>query len=87
MSSASEAEIEGLYMNAKLAIPMRTTLAELGHPQQPPTPTQTDNSTAKGASSTPRSDKIDPKPLTCVSTGSVTALNKKIPHLFFPRCY
>ena len=47
MSSASEAKIGALYMNAKLAVPMRTTLAELGHPQ-PPTPIQTDNSTANG---------------------------------------
>ena len=37
MSSTSEAEIGGLYMNAKLAVPIRKTLAELGHPQ-PPTP-------------------------------------------------
>lgn len=34
-------------MNAKLAVPMRTTLTEMGHPQ-PPTPIRTDNSTANG---------------------------------------
>ena len=45
MSSASEAKIGALYMNAKLAVPMRTTLAELGHPQSP-TPIQTNHSTA-----------------------------------------
>ena len=47
MSSAAEAECGGLYMNAKAAVPERTTLIELGHPQ-PPTPLKTDNSTADG---------------------------------------
>ena len=47
MSSASKAKIGALYMNATIAVPMRTILAELGHPQ-PPTPIQTDNSTANG---------------------------------------
>jgi hypothetical protein len=44
-SSASEAEIGGLFINVKVAIPIRQTLIEMGHPQ-PPTPMQTDNSTA-----------------------------------------
>jgi hypothetical protein len=47
MSSAAEAEVAGLFMNAKELLPMRTTLDELGHPQ-PATPMQTDNSTACG---------------------------------------
>ena len=47
MQSAAEAECGALYMNAKEAVPMRTTLEELGHPQ-PPTPMRTDNSTADG---------------------------------------
>ena len=47
MSSASEAKIGALYMNTKDAVPMRTTLAELDHPP-PPSPIQTDNSTANG---------------------------------------
>ena len=47
MSSAFNAEIGALYMNAKLAVPMQTELAELGHPQ-PLTPIRTDNSTANG---------------------------------------
>ena len=34
-------------MNAKLAVPMRATLEEMGHPQ-PPTPIKTDNTTANG---------------------------------------
>ena len=47
MSSAAEAELGGLFINAKTAVPVRRTLKELGHPQ-PPTPIQTDNSTACG---------------------------------------
>ena len=47
MSSAAEAELGALYINAREAVPMRVTLAEMGH-QQPPTPIQTDNTTAIG---------------------------------------
>ena len=47
MSSAAEAELGGLYINAKEAIYIRNILTEMGHPQ-PPTPLQTDNSTAEG---------------------------------------
>jgi hypothetical protein len=47
MSSAAEAELGALFINAKLAVPMRHTLEELGHPQGR-TPIQTDNSTAHG---------------------------------------
>ena len=47
MSSAAEAELGALYINAKHAVPMRHTLEELGHPQGR-TPIQTDNSTANG---------------------------------------
>ncbi len=47
MSSAAEAELGALYMNAREAVPCRTLLDELGH-KQPPTPIQTDNSTALG---------------------------------------
>ena len=45
MASAAEAEVGALYMNAQLALPMRITLKELGHPQ-PPTPIKIDNTTA-----------------------------------------
>ena len=45
MSSAAEAEIGALFINAKTAVSMRQTLIELGHPQ-PRTPMQTDNATA-----------------------------------------
>jgi hypothetical protein len=47
MSSAAEAEVAALFMNAQEAIPIRHCLIDLGHPQ-PPTPLKTDNSTAKG---------------------------------------
>ena len=47
MSSAAEAEIGSLYMNAREAIPIRYCLIDLGHPQ-PPTPLITDNTTARG---------------------------------------
>lgn len=47
MSSAAEAEIAALFMNAKLAVPLRQALIEMGHPQ-PATKIKTDNSTANG---------------------------------------
>ena len=47
MSSAAESELGALFINAKGAVPARMTLEEMGH-QQPPTPVQTDNSTAHG---------------------------------------
>jgi hypothetical protein len=47
MSSAAEAELGALYINAREAVPQRTTLAEMGH-KQPQTPMQTDNTTALG---------------------------------------
>ena len=47
MSSAAEAELGALYINAKEAVPLRHLLTEMGH-NQPPTPIQTDNSTAFG---------------------------------------
>jgi Reverse transcriptase (RNA-dependent DNA polymerase) len=47
VSSASEAEMAGLFHNAKEACALRTALTEMGH-EQPPTPIVTDNSTAAG---------------------------------------
>ena len=47
MSSAAEAKIGALCINCKEAIPARHTLEFLGH-KQPPTPMQTDNTTALG---------------------------------------
>jgi hypothetical protein len=45
MSSAAEAELGALFINAKTAISMQQTLIELSHPQ-PRTLLQTDNATA-----------------------------------------
>ena len=47
MSSAAEAELGALYINAREAAYIRKILAEMGH-HQPHTPLQTDNSTAEG---------------------------------------
>jgi hypothetical protein len=47
MSSAAEAELGALYINASEAVPMRKLLTEMGH-KQPKTPIQTDNTTACG---------------------------------------
>ena len=56
MSSAAEAELGALYINAREAVYMRQILLELGH-KQPRTPIQTDNSTADGVVN----HKIQPK--------------------------
>ena len=47
VSSAAEAEIAGIFTNAKEAVPIRLTLEEMGH-KQPPTEITTDNLTASG---------------------------------------
>jgi hypothetical protein len=49
MSSTAEAEIGAVFINAKEGAVLRTTLEELGH-KQPPTPMETDNTTATGYS-------------------------------------
>jgi hypothetical protein len=49
MYSAAEAEIGAVFINAKEGAVLRTTLQEVGHPQ-PPTPMETDNTTATGYS-------------------------------------
>jgi hypothetical protein len=49
MSSAAEAEIGAVFINAKEGAVLRTALEELGH-TQPPTPLETDNTTATGYS-------------------------------------
>ena len=47
MGFASKAEIGSTYINGQEAVPIRTLLRELGHPQ-PTMPIQVDNSTADG---------------------------------------
>jgi hypothetical protein len=49
MSSAAEAESGAVFINAKEGAVLRTTLEELGH-KQPPTPMETNNTTATGYS-------------------------------------
>eukprot|EP00804_Cyclotella_cryptica_P007467 CCRYP_002648-RA/>CCRYP_002648-RA protein AED:0.36 eAED:0.36 QI:0/0/0/1/0/0/2/0/381 len=79
MSSAAEAKLGALYINARETIPQRHLLNELGHPQ-PPTPIQIDNSTALGWSPT-SSNPNAPKQWTCVFIGSVV---EKIKNSFAP---
>ena len=47
MTSTAEAELGALYITAQKMVPTRQTFIEMGWPQ-PPTPIQTDNTTAKG---------------------------------------
>jgi hypothetical protein len=47
MSSATQAELAGLYIMAHKTVYIRIILEELGH-IQPPTPLQTDNAMAEG---------------------------------------
>jgi hypothetical protein len=47
VASAAESEVGACFHNAQSGAPLRVTLTELGH-TQPPTPLQTDNSTAFG---------------------------------------
>ena len=47
MVSAAEEEYVALFLNGRAAVPIRTTLIKMHHPQ-PPTPIQVDNSTAMG---------------------------------------
>ena len=47
MSSAAEAEVGALFINAREAVYLRTILEAIVHPQ-PRTPIQTDNSTGEG---------------------------------------
>ena len=47
MGSAAEAEIGAAYINVQEAVPIRTLLPELSHPQ-PATPIQFDNYTSDG---------------------------------------
>ena len=47
MASAVEVELGAIFFNGQDAIPIRTTLDEMDHPQ-PPTSIQVDNTTAVG---------------------------------------
>jgi hypothetical protein len=56
MSSAAEAELGALFLNAKEGVYLRQILTKMGH-SQPRTPIQTDNMTAEGVIN----NKIQPK--------------------------
>jgi hypothetical protein len=58
MSSAAEAEIGAVFLNAKEGTVLRTTLEELGHPT-PPTPLVTDNTTSTGCIKQKRTRAMD----------------------------
>jgi hypothetical protein len=58
MSSAAEAKLGALFINAKTAVSMQRILKEMGHPQMR-TPIQTNNSTAHAL----LTNKIMPKAL------------------------
>jgi hypothetical protein len=47
MASAAEAEVAGIHLNAQEGVSEHNCLIKMGHPQ-PPTPIQTDNTTARG---------------------------------------
>jgi hypothetical protein len=68
MSSAAEAEIGAVFINAKEGAVLRTTLEELGH-TQPPTPMDMDNTTATGYSNG-TIKKNAQKPWICAFIGS-----------------
>jgi hypothetical protein len=48
MSSASKTKLAALFYRCKQAVPMHTTLQEMGHTQSNPTPVTTNNATAHG---------------------------------------
>ena len=56
MSSAAEAKLRALYINAREAVDIQNLLCKMGHPQ-PPMPMQTDNSMAEGIINT----RVEPK--------------------------
>jgi hypothetical protein len=58
MSSAAEAELGALFVNAKETVFIRQILTKMGHPQ-PRTPIQTDNTTAEAVVN----NRIQPKRL------------------------
>jgi hypothetical protein len=68
MSSAADAEIGAVFVNAKEGAVLRTTLEELGH-TQPPTPMETDNTTATGTAMVQLNKNVQ-KPWTCAFIGS-----------------
>jgi hypothetical protein len=61
MSLASESKLAALYYGCKLAVPICTTLEEMGHPQLKRTMVTTNNITAQGltmGTMTPKASKL-----------------------------
>ena len=84
MSSAAEAELGALYINALELIPLHHLLIKMDH-SQPPMPIQTNNSTALALSTIP-SNPNEPRPWTCISIGSVAVQTNSIfAHIDVPR--
>jgi hypothetical protein len=69
MSSAAEAEVAGLFVNAKEGEILRTTLDEMGYPQEP-TPIKETILLPVVSRTTPSTNSAH-APSTCVSTGYV----------------
>ena len=63
MSLAAEAELGGIYLNAREVVHLRQILEEMKHPQ-PKTPIQTNNTTAEGVIN----NKIQPKQTKAMDT-------------------
>ncbi len=74
MSSAAEAELGALYINAREAVYLRQILEAMDHPQ-PRTPMQMDNTTAEGVI-IKKYNRNAPKQWTCASIGSAIANHK-----------
>jgi hypothetical protein len=72
MSSAAEAELGALFINAKTAISMQKTLSELGHPQ-PRTPPTTQQHTRYSPT---KFYQKHSRPWTCTSTGKGAMMPK-----------
>jgi hypothetical protein len=75
MSSASKVEFAALYYGCKLAVPIRTTLKEMQHPQLKRTMITTNNITAQGltmGTMTPKASKIDGSMLPLAQTPQCT---------------
>ena len=63
MSLANKSELVEFIINLKYAVPVLKTLEDMGHPH-PPTPTQTENSTAYGVTN----KNIHPKATKSIDT-------------------
>ena len=74
MLSAAKAELGAMYINARKAVEERIILEEMGH-NQPATPIQVNNSTAKGIPTNGCNQNV-PKPWICDFIGCETAAHR-----------